>query len=285
MSLVWCREHREIEISEEGPKAKGKRKFLARVTERTDGRAVIAASPDLPTQFSSYDGMICVGRTFRRYGSKGFRLWEIELDYDTDVPQSKLDAFNNPNPVNRPCTIDVVTIREQIAVNKGRDGAALVNVLGRPYDPPLMKWRTRLRFECEKAVTAYPAWYFNLLDRINRDPFTIRGETFDPKTVMFCSDRIPDKVKEGDYAFFKARFALDWTPDGWDPDQLQADVYCVGDSGGIERIYEDGEPVTSPRKLDAFGAVIDSDDPDDIFFEKEEIQELGNFGVLTAVLA
>lgn len=282
MSLQWCREHSEIELTEDGPKLSGMRTFLARVTERTDGRPEIVGS--LPAPFSTYQGMYLTQRTFRRVG-KGYKLWKVGLKYETDVPQSQVDAYNNPNPLNRPCVIDLVTLREQVAVTKGRDGKPIVNVLGRPYDPPLMKWRTRLRLECEKNVLSYPSWFFSLADRINQDPITIRGQVFDEKTLMFCTDRIPDKIREQEHEYFKVAFALEWTPEGWDPEVLQADTVAINATGGIGPIYEDGSPVATPRKLSSLGTVIVSDDPDEAFFEREEIQDLGSFGVLSTVLS
>lgn len=284
MGVLAVYEEPKNEFQEEASSRNSQRVFRVRVSSPYDGRAEIAASGMIPEPYTLYDGQMLKSRQFKR--RKGLKSWEVVCSYSTEMSQKEMDYANNPNPLTRPCVIDIVTLREQVPAYKDRNGNALVNVLGRPYDPPLMRWRTRLRFECEKNTADYPSWYFSLADCINEFPFAIRGHTFDEKTLLFCTDRIPDKQLEGSYSFFASRFAIEWTPEGWDPEVLQADYYQAGSGpGGLTRITEDGVPVSTVRKLDEMGEVIDSEDPEDAFYETEEIQLLSSFSVLTGVLS
>lgn len=276
--------HRMIdEDFEEGPEGRRKvRSYRVKCSSIYDDRDTIAASGMIPAQYSVSGGLMLRQRRFERSG-KNKRIWRVQCEWDTQVSQQEIERATQADPVERQVNVDIVTIREQVPVHADRDGGALTNILGRPYDPPLMRWRTRMRFECQVNIAAssgYPSWFFNLADCINEEPTQIRGATFEEKTLMFCTDRIPDRVKEGEYEFYPVRFAVEWTPEGWDQQVLQADVYCIDPVKGWIRITEDGVPVTSPRKLNEFGEVIDSEDPEEAYFKEEGIQMLADFSVL-----
>lgn len=260
--------------------------YRVRCSSIYDDRSTISASGMIPAQYSISGGMMLRQRRFERSG-KNKRIWRVQCEWDTQVSQNEIERATQADPTARQVTVDIVTIREQVPTFKDRNGRSTTNIIGRPYDPVLMRWRSRLRFECQVNVpysSGYPGWFFNLADCLNEEPATIRGAEFEEKTLMFIPDRIPDRITEGDYTFYPCRFAVEWTPEGWDQEVLQADVYQRVE-GVLRRITEDGVPVTTVRKLDEDGKVIDSDGPDDAFYKTEEIQLLGDFSVLEDFLA
>jgi hypothetical protein len=101
-------------------------------------------------------------------------LYNVTLNYsDAPISQRDRDKIEIRNPLDRPAIVRGRPIREQVPRLTDAKGKTCQNPVGDPYDPPLMKPRTRLSIVWQKNFAEIPEWYWRLNDRTNSKPFYI----------------------------------------------------------------------------------------------------------------
>ena len=181
-------------------------------------------------------------------------LWEITLEYG---PWNPLTHWPSGNPLNKPVFPRFEVVPVEIAAFEDVDGEPIVNSAGDPYDPPLMRYKNRLKIIVERNESISTFSLSTILALSN----TVNVATwngFPAKTVHL----LPIKMPELAYAqsvnlfYFPITYEFEVDYDTWVKQVLNAGFRQLDSSGNLTPILINGLPATTPVPLDESGHAI-----------------------------
>jgi hypothetical protein len=115
--------------------------------------------------------MRCVRRRAANPHSEGKLSWRVTCEYSSEWGEI------SDNPLDDPAVTDwgVETFTRPVWVD--RDGNAIVNSAGDPFDPPAEMDDFRIVSRTRKNVSAVPTWIYSFQNAINSSSFTLDGVT------------------------------------------------------------------------------------------------------------
>lgn len=160
-----------------------------------------------------------------------------------------------PNPLLRPPEISWSTRAEMAVVEEDKDGNAIVNSAGIPFDPPLEVEERIVVLTVVKNMARYDG--IKMADYIGRT--NVRKWLNQLPGKWRLADSTADKVIEEGFAFWKVRMIFEFRAKGWNRRILDAGYMQLNDLGDdwdpcIDRL---GNRATRPMPLDGMGYQLD----------------------------
>lgn len=207
--------------------------------------------------------------------------WRVTADYDT----KPWDNDDEENPLDRRTKVSWSTVKYQKAIEKDRDGEAILNSAGDYFDPPPLKDVSRWTATITKNLDAIPTAIFDYPDAINDADWTLQGITIPQHTAKIIGIQISDLQKEGDVEFYTFTYTVEFdSVHQWKGKYLNQGYYYLTDPAvsprNRKRCRVDGRDSASPQLLDGDGQQIADPSPSNATFEEYDVETELNFSVL-----
>lgn len=176
-----------------------------------------------------------------------WRGWMVTAQY-SDKRQLAED------PMGDSVQIDWGSEQFQRPAEFDRDGNAVVNSAGDPYDPPLMMDDSRRVVNVETNLAVVPAWILDYQDAVNSDLFYIDGITVAAGLAKMQSITVGPVKRRNGIIYRTVKFAIQLQRDGWAITHQDVGFRQIA-SGGRENIKNvgDNELPGAPVPLDGSG--------------------------------
>ncbi len=209
--------------------------------------AIGAAHPDDPYCWLQ---SIDVNLTEPKYG------WTVTLNYSSERELAT-------DPTSDPAIITVNTEQFQKVADRDKDGNAICNSAGDPFDPPYMMDDSRRVIQIQKNMSGHPSWVLNYADVVNSDSFIVNGVTYTAGQGKVQRVTIGEQQVRNGVPFVTVSLEIHLQRDGWILRPLDAGFRQLAYDGTTRiNIYNpaatpsetgDLERVTAPVPLDGFG--------------------------------
>jgi len=275
-----------------------KRHFWAKTNAKTDDDVTVLAYVSCPVVGDAHPNdadCYCIQRSATNRNDS--YVWDIDCHYS--------DEFEiKTNPLLDPAKIQWNTEQFQTPVWRDRDGNAIINSAGDPFDPPAEKDDSRWTAVITKNVAAIPAWFFAFQDAVNSSSFTLDGKTIAAGEAKMSGINVSETQERNGVSYRVLTMTMHFRGEGddagssgygtgggsdefepWELVMLDAgmrELSNVGSgSGGDAELRHiknpgDGEPVSSPVPLDGAGEALDSPTPGtavylgfEVYFERD----------------
>ena len=197
--------------------------------------------------------------------------WVVKCGYTA----KKLDE----DPLQDPAIITWNTVQYQEAAVRDKDGDAILNSAGDPYDPPVMKDKSRRTCRINKNVASVPGWFLDYEDAVNSDAFTVDDFSVGIGVAKCQKPTISEWKRRNGTDYREVSMELHFSRTGWAQFPL--------DCGYREKKTVDGGTVlvkianiTSPAPLDGAGHRIINPTPSTAAYRMFETYESLPFSVL-----
>ncbi len=193
--------------------------------------------------------------------------WMATATYSTR-PVSDLDVqVQQANtPVSREAQISWSASGYQKAIEQDKDGKAILNSAGDPFDPPIEIEQYRWVASVSKNMLTVPAWLLQYAGAVNSDSYVIDGLPVPAKasriTGLGISEWKTDKIATGvEYRYRTVTLRIEFRYELYTLKVLDQGFRRKDPNDSTKRIpiYEDGSverPVTTPRLLDGSGNTL-----------------------------
>lgn len=267
---------------------------------RNYGQSTLDANgkPLLPTPYvtehPSLPGFVC--RKLRLEQDNDSPLhWTASATYSSR-PVSNLDiqVQQANTPVNRAAEISWNAAGYQKATEQDKDGKAILNSAGDPFDPPIEIEQYRWVATISKNVLSVPAWLLQYAGAVNSDTYIIDGLTIPAKgsriTGLGISEWKTDKITTGvEYRYRTISLRIEFRYELYTLKVLDQGFHQKDPADSTKRIpiYEDGSVelrVTTPRLLDGAGSKLANPSTTNaVFLSFNVFRELPFNGVLPLI--
>ena len=208
-----------------------------------------------------------------------FTDWRVTAHYDTKI--INLDSGGSPqartNPLNERAYFDWSGEQFQRPAVVDRDGNAIGNSAGDPFDPFPMRDDSRLVVRVEKNVATVPLWIEDYQDAVNSAPFTVDGYPVAVGQAKFQRLQMPREQIRNSTIFRQLRFEIHFRKDGWNLKPLNAGFR---DKDGNNILLPDGTHPTAPVPLTLGGDMLDPPSLDNATYGDFEVYEMRDFNNL-----
>ncbi|MDT8389441.1 MAG: hypothetical protein RRC34_02920 [Lentisphaeria bacterium] len=227
--------------------------YLVKTDTDTDSAVTVLGASGLPALNAGFTGdtSAIVMSLAPKVVGIGRRNWHVDVEYKTLQPTDF-----TADPLDTPPDISWGSYTLSEIAEEDKDGAAILNTAGDPYDPPIEIDRHYPLVTISRYQASYsPSSAFSVRDSLNSAAVTIAGLALSARQgLMIDYDSVSETIDGTTYQ--RVTYRIMCKPgSGW--------VYRTVSRGyralvGGERkvIYIDGEPASKPVHLDAAGAVL-----------------------------
>lgn len=190
---------------------------------------------------------------------KGWTIWRVEAEYSTERELAT-------DPTNDPAIITVDTEQFQKEADRDKDGNAVVNSAGDPFDPKYMMDDSRRIVRIKKNMSGHPSWVLSYQDMVNSDSFVIKGITYTAGQGKVQHVSIGDQQIRNGVQFVVVSLDIHLQRDGWAakiPDTgfrelawdgaTRINIYNPASTGDADG---GGERITAPVPLNGSGQAL-----------------------------
>lgn len=159
-----------------------------------------------------------------------------------------------------PIEIEWNTVEVQSPAEKDKDGNAVVNSAGDPFDPPAMKDESRWQITVRTSVSSVPSYVLNYRNRVNNASVTLDGQTFAARTLLVRRIAIGKEYIRNSGTARDITIVFEHDESTWDLVQVDRGYRILDPSDVTKRILalnDDKTLPSSPILLDGAGAVLD----------------------------
>ena len=103
-----------------------------------------------------------------------------------------------------------------------RDGNAILNSAGDPYDPPVEGDDNRWQIVVRKNIAQAPPWLLTMKDAINNGPWAVAGLSVPDKQAKLMNIEIGEWQVRNQIEFYLLSFTASLDQNGWDKQVLDA---------------------------------------------------------------
>lgn len=286
-SIIWIRQlgGREAEYGS-GKDRRRSREWLVLTDSRyyDEGKLLddgIALGTFPTPYFSTHpdDGQFLCKKLSARQETNAPTFWKVRAMWDT-VPAEGQEEEEKP-PLDRAAKISWSTVKYQKAVERDREGLAIFNSAGYPFDPPPLKDISRWTCTVRKNISEVPGNILTWKDAVNSGTFSIDGLDIEANVAKIMGIAISELQKEDTNEYRILQYTLEFDPvDKWKGKYLNIGFY---DSDGERIKDESGKNVVSPWPLDDDGYKITTPTTANATFEEYDIEDEMDFSVLPTV--
>lgn len=187
------------------------------------------------------------------------------------------------NPLNDPTVFTWGTQQFQRPYFKDRDGFAILNSAGDPFDPPVEGDDSRTSVTMVRNVATVPVWFLKARDRLNSTTYTIDGITINSERAKIQKVSAGKQEKRNGVSFRTISTTMYVQDDSWQKSILDAGFRLTSPILGGARVHilnGDGTQVTSPVPLDGTGDKIEEPTPANAVFLDFDIYNTFDFNTL-----
>lgn len=251
-----------------------------------DDSTIILGHEDVPKNGDRHDQdeLARCRRRVARNESFSKIVWIVTCAYSTALELQS-------NPLNDAARITWATQQYQAPFIKDRDGKAVTNSAGDPFDPPAEKEDSRWAVTVQKNVTSIPASILAYRNAINSTEFVVDGIPVASQHGLISSINIGEFQYRNAIAYRSFSFTMqlrDSTEGAWVisiADLGLNQIFAIGDETVLERIkIADGDDKnewhTTPQQLDGSGFAVDNPTSLTVVFRNFNAYNLLDFNVL-----
>lgn len=236
-----------------------------------DANTVVAhvSCPRLGTVYPTDIGAWCKGR---RANSINKRLWIVTATYSSEREMEE-------DPAADPPQFTWSTQQFQRIYVKDRNGKAIVNSAGDPYDPPVEGDDSRVSCTVSLNVASVPSWVLTYKDAVNSAAFTIDGISVNAGSAKVQSINIGPVQSRNDISFRQLSLTLTFAA-SFAAEVLDAGFNYKDDAERKKITLADGNEPTAPVLLDGSGAVLANPTLDNAVYNSHDIYTEMDFSAL-----
>jgi hypothetical protein len=200
-------------------------------------------------------------------------VWLVTVEYSSEKDIQ-------PNPLNDPVRFNWTGEGFQRPLEKDRNGEAVLNSAGDPFDPAIMRDDNRPVVHAVANVAVVPVAALNYRDVVNSDAFTIQGISIAAGKAKIRWIDVSDLQERNGVEYYTLSCSVHLNKDGWNFKPLDQG-YREKDGTDRKPILDAfGKAVTQPVLLDGSGAKLADPKPSNaVFLDFEGYEELA-FGAL-----
>jgi len=185
-------------------------------------------------------------------------LWTVECNYAT--PSGRSDTYSQIDPMDRDAEVSWEFWEIEEPAEKDKDGVAILNSAGQPFDPPVMRTVQFPVFVVTRNEISLNAITLQLYSNVvNSSQFAIGSLVAAPGQAKL-KVRNAQYIREAQYSYWRITYEIAFcftTPEGWQAkvlDQGTMSKQWDGTSMKLADIKDFmGTPVSAPVLLDGNG--------------------------------
>jgi hypothetical protein len=209
---------------------------------------------------------------------KPWKWWIVTAEYSSERELTE-------NPTSEPAAITWTSEQFQKRAVIDKNGHAIVNSAGDPFDPPLMMDDSRRVVTIIKNLAVVPSWILTYQDAVNISSFTVDGITIGAGYAKVQSVTVGEKQKRNGTAFRVVTLVMHLQKTGWAITHEDVGFREIGSASGYaDRINilntGDDERPTAPVPLDGAGAQQSDPVASSIVIRSFDVYEQKDFTVL-----
>ena len=182
-------------------------------------------------------------------------IFNVAVDYKT---QFGAELPITENPLDEDPTIAWGRWTRTIAVDKDKDGTAVLNSARDPFDPPAEDDEYELEVTITRNEASFtPATAREYLNSVNSSSTTIAGYSADAREAKLVEFGGASAERHGT-SYYVVTYKIQFKEDLWDLSLLDQGLYYL-DGTHKRRIKLDGEDAEQPQRLNGSGAALDED--------------------------
>ncbi len=180
-------------------------------------------------------------------------IWNVHVKYQTThfiYPTPK------PNPTDEAPSIRWGAWSRTIAIDKNKDGDAILNAAEDPFDPPIEGEEYHLELTVVRNEAAHnPLTAAGYYGAVNNATATICGLEVTTRKAK-CVQWSGDSAERNGYSYYVVTYKIRFNLNTWDKKILEQGMNYKDGSKKKHIVGDDNEPVDSPQLLTAAGAVL-----------------------------
>lgn len=252
MAVLWVRPLWQGRSADGDEKARRyERSWLVKTDYKFDDAAVVLSAAGLPrygTLYPDDPAAYCQKITATNESVSPY-LWRVAASYSTEKERDE-------NPLSDPATITWDGESYQVPLVEDKDGNAVTNAAGDPYDPPFMIDDSRQIITVVKNVAAVPLWILDYRNVVNSDDFTVDNVEIEAGKAKIKAIKVSEVKSRNDISYRTLTIPINVDKkNGWQPKILNMGFYEVV-SGDRRHITIDGKQVSSPWPLSDTGVAL-----------------------------
>jgi len=225
------------------------RAFRLETTSQDDGPYAVGSNGSLPKIGSIHPedaNAWCF--SLRVENSNPWKGWTVTAEYTSEREITE-------DPTAEPAAITWASEQFQKPVVIDKNGYAVVNSAGDPFDPPIMMDDSRRVITISKNLAVVPAWILTYQDAVNSDAFNIDGITVAAGLAKVQAVTVGEVQRRNGIAFRVVTLVIHLQKDGWVVKSQDIGFRELGYGGGRQNILNDvdDERPSAPVPLDGAG--------------------------------
>jgi hypothetical protein len=227
------------------------RVFNFSTSTQTDDAWDVGSHANAPVIGSAFRDAWCISSQPRCVDGK--LAWKITAQYSSEREL-------NTNPTLEPALITWDSEQFQRPAVFDKNGNAIVNSAGDPFDPPNMMDDSRRVVTVEKQLAVVPSWILTYQDAVNSDTFSIDGISIGIGLAKMQRVSVSPVQSRNGTSFRTVHFTIHLQKSGWLLEPLDAGFRERNYEGELVNIVNpgDGEEPSAPVPLDGAGAALDN---------------------------
>lgn len=181
---------------------------------------------------------------------KGWKIWMLDAEYSSERELAT-------DPTADPAIVTVGTEQFQKEADYDKDGYAIVNSAGDPFDPKYMMDDSRRVVRIKKNMSGHPSWILNYQDTVNSDSFTVKGVTYTAGQGKVQNVDIGETQTRNGVPFVVVSLEIHLQRDGWKLVCPDVGFRQIENTTQRSNIINDGDSLqpTAPVPLDGSGVM------------------------------
>lgn len=256
-----------------------RRTYILTSTDIAEGEYSVGSHPSLPIigeahdeDAAAYCQELTITQTNGYVGWEATATWSTEYVLATDPTNDDAIIEWQTEQFQRPCVFD-------------RDGDAVVNSAGDPFDPPVMMDDSRRVIVITKNLSVVPSYILTYQDAVNISSFSVDGITVGAGLAKVQQVNVGGRQNRNGTDFRTVTIIIHVEKGGWDLSPLDAGFRVLGPSNTRQNILNDGdnERPTAPVPLDGAGGLLFNPGPTNGVYIPVFPYELKDFSALPLV--
>lgn len=251
------------------------RQFRLETTSRSDGPYAVGSDSNLPLIGSVHpEDSFAWCTSLSVDNTEDWKGWTVTAEYSSERELSE-------TPTSDPALISWSSEQFQRPAIIDKDGNAIVNSAGDPFDPQNMIDDSRRVVTVTKNLSSVPSWILTYQDAVNSGGFTVDGISVGDGLAKMQSVTVSEAQTRNGTSFRTVTFSIHLEKNGWLLEPLDAGFRKKVDVV-LENIRNDGdgELPAAPVPLNGSGDVLVDPNPSNVFYGSFTVYETKDFSIL-----
>lgn len=267
------------------PDISGRRSWRVKCDSDNDDIFTIAASGLLPANGDAHPNN--ADATLRSLSGEAEKdkknYFVVTANYSAQartVEEEEREA--QPNPLGRSAKLKWRTVKYTRAITKDKNGEAILNSAGDPFDPPVEIQASHWMVDVTRNISAAPSWIIDYEDAINATSFYLGGLLIPARVAKLSEIEIGEQATESGVRHYPFRMSIELRRETWRLKILDQGLhYYDDDAGEFKRAVDANmEPTAGPVLLDGMGGQLDNPSLDNAVFLDFDVFPENEFSIL-----